>query len=122
MKTEQITKYICEKCNTSYFDEQSAVICESREVTEDKGAKIGDRVMILSGQGSGEFAKISSITIIDKDWGHYHWERYWHTIAVCADLDSFGCIHYSSPNSFIIVNCTPLSFNNLPFLSLSDNV
>jgi len=82
--------YQCSICEEEYGTEKEALDCESKPVTEDKGAKIGSRVKILSGQGEGQLATVDKILIFDKYWGHYAWERYWHTIGVTAKLDSFG--------------------------------
>ena len=90
MKEKYVTYYVCEKCNKSYGTEDEAKDCESKEITQDKGAKIGDRVRVLTGEGGGEKGTIESISIQDKYWGHYAWERYWHTIGVNAKLDSYG--------------------------------
>ena len=40
--------------------------------------------------GAGKRAKVTSVSIVDKDWGHYRWERYWHTVALTADFDGWG--------------------------------
>jgi hypothetical protein len=88
-KVEQT--FQCELCQTVYRTEAEAKRCESVPVHEDKGAKVGDIVRVLTGEGKGELAKVTRRTVIDKDWGHYAAKRYWHTVAVDANLiNSWG--------------------------------
>jgi hypothetical protein len=86
MKTLQKTQYQCETCQAIYDTEAEAVKCESREVTQDRGVKLGDEVLITGGEGKGHRCKVDNITIVTKDWGHYAWERYWHTVAVSGEV------------------------------------
>jgi hypothetical protein len=89
--TNQVTEFVCEICLSKYSTKESAELCESRPVTEDRGVKVGDVVRIRTGEGEGHFAKVTRLHIIDKDWGHYYANRYWHTVAVTADLiDGWG--------------------------------
>lgn len=91
MKISQVTKYTCEICGSSYFSPEKAELCESRELSGDKGAKVGDIVLITRGDGAGSKAKITEISVCSREYGHYAWERYWHTVCVVADLiDDFG--------------------------------
>ncbi len=86
MKLKEITKYVCEICNAEHSTAKAAKECESREVTQDKGVKVGDIILITSGEGIGKKAKVTHRYIIDKNWGHYAWERYWHTVCINVDL------------------------------------
>ena len=86
MKEIKQTKYQCSLCKEIYGTKEEALGCELKSVSQDKGAKIGDKVEILSGQGEGEKAIIDRISIIGKYWGHYAWKQYWHTVAVNADI------------------------------------
>jgi len=86
MNKVTITKYKCSVCGALYDSESEALKCEPRPITQDKGVKIGDNVIITSGDGAGAEAKVTNISVIDKQWGHYAWERYWHTVAVSADI------------------------------------
>ncbi len=79
------TTYKCGLCELEFGTEVEALQCEAKPITEDKGVKVGDKVWILHGQGTGEIATVERIVVVKKDWGHYAWERYWHTIAVSAD-------------------------------------
>lgn len=90
MKPIQQTIYKCETCGHTYSTEKEAIDCESMPVSEDKGVKVGDKVMITAGDGKGEHATVKSTYVVDKYWGHYSWKRYWHTVAVAADLESGG--------------------------------
>lgn len=86
MKLKEITKYICEICDAEYSTETEAKDCESRPVSQDKGVKVGDIVLITLGESIGKKAKVTHRYIIDKNWGHYAWERYWHTVCINVDL------------------------------------
>lgn len=91
MKTLQIQEYECDICGSKYRSEVAARECESRPVSQDKGAKIGDRVLITGGDGAGKYCEIDSINIFDRDWGHYARDRYWHTVGVSGKvLGSWG--------------------------------
>ena len=84
--TEIRTAYKCEICGNSYAEISSALTCEAKEVTYDRGVKVGDIVRITGGQRTGDLAKVTKVYITDKDWGHYAWKRYWHTVSLHADL------------------------------------
>lgn len=90
---QQITKsfYKCDICGAEYSSKEEAKKCESRPVSKDKGVKIGDTVRILSGDGTGKLAIVTSRSIVDKNWGHYMWDVYWHTVMLGADIkDEYG--------------------------------
>ena len=81
-------EYQCEVCNKKYGTESRALKCEGKPVTYDKGTKVGDIVIITSGEGVGQKAEVTKLIGIGLDWGP---EKYWHTIALEADLvDSWG--------------------------------
>lgn len=86
MKTKTRTFYVCEKCKEEYDTKTEAKSCERKSITQDKGVKVGDIVLITSGDGTGKRAKVTRRYIIDKYWGHHAWQRYWHTVAVNADI------------------------------------
>jgi len=86
MKEISIIKYKCDKCGHAYSDEKEALECESKEISQDKGVKIGDIVLITNGGGAGKKAKVKEIIIFDKNWGHYAWKVYWHTVGITADI------------------------------------
>lgn len=91
MEELQITRYKCETCGKAYDDKGSAEKCESRPVQQDRGVKIGDTVKITGGEGAGNTATVERIYVIDREWGHYAWERYWHTVALEAKVNgSYG--------------------------------
>jgi len=87
-----ITKqfYQCEVCNEQYNTSGEAIKCEKRPVTKDKGVKVGDRVKVTIGEGTGESALVTQINILSKDYGHYLWRKYWHTVALIVDFDNGG--------------------------------
>lgn len=92
--TKTVTTYTCTKCEHAYPTLEEAEECESRQITHDKGVKVGDIVRITQGDGKGQKAKVTDINIIDKNWGHYAWERYWHTVSVTAELiEDWGARH-----------------------------
>jgi hypothetical protein len=86
MKEKVHKFYACEICGEEYGTEKEAIECESKPISEDKGVKVGDIVRITGGDGKGKEAKVTRVYIIDKDWGHYSWKRYWHTVALNADI------------------------------------
>lgn len=91
MEKKIIETFKCEICNTTYSSEEQALECESRPVTQDKSVKVGDIIKITKGDGAGEKAKVEDIFIYSKDWGHYLYETYWHTVGISAKLiDSWG--------------------------------
>lgn len=91
MKILQIQKYQCEVCGESYGTESAAKKCEARPVSQDKGVKIDDVVLITKGDGQGSKATVESRFVFSMEWGHYQWERYWHTVGITAKLnDSLG--------------------------------
>jgi len=91
MEEKQITRYQCEICYQLYDSKEDALECESKPISQDKGAKLGDEIVITKGDGAGQRGIVTSRFIYDKHWGPYAWKRYWHTIGLCADIiDSWG--------------------------------
>lgn len=86
METIQVTRYKCSTCGKVYDNKTGATSCESAPVSQDKGAKVGDRVRVTLGDGAGGLAIVESVYVIDREWGHYAWKRYWHTVALTAKL------------------------------------
>lgn len=84
-------KYNCSICGTNFADKKSAERCEQRKrITKRTILNVGDLVKIKNGDGAGEYAKITKKTIFDISWGHYMWERYWHTEGLIVSFDN-GC-------------------------------
>jgi hypothetical protein len=83
----QITRYKCGTCGSVYDASESAELCDSKPVTQDRGVKVGDVVRITAGDGSGGLATVEQVYVLSRDWGHYAWERYWHTVALNAKLN-----------------------------------
>jgi hypothetical protein len=84
MKEFTVTKYKCETCGAVYESVLDAKSCEKKQVTHDKGVKIGDTIRIVRGDGQG-LAKVTGRFVYNKEWGHYAWKRYWHTVGLAAD-------------------------------------
>jgi hypothetical protein len=82
MKTKTTTVYVCEKCQDEFCSGDVALECERVPVTQDKGAVIGDIVLITGGEGLGQRAKVSRWGVLSKS----HGKRYHHTIFINADL------------------------------------
>lgn len=81
----------CNMCKTIYESKEEAAQCESKPISQDRGIKIGDLVMITEGDGTGALAKVKRTYILSMGWGHYAAQRYWHTVALEADIcDSWG--------------------------------
>lgn len=89
MKTEQTIFYVCEICGNKYEERAAAVHCESiGGPLMDKGAKIGDRVKILRGDGAGMIGEIDRIFVFSPGWGP---ACYSHTRGLNAKIiGSFG--------------------------------
>jgi hypothetical protein len=77
MKRIEIVKYECEKCGARYDSPHSAQQCESKPIREDRGVKIGDEVLITSGDGAGLRCKIESVGVHRPDYGP---SAYAHTV------------------------------------------
>lgn len=91
MKTVTLEKYQCEICGHEYDKQSEAEKCEAKPVSQDKGVKVGDVVLIVGGEGQGSKATVDSRFVVNMYWGHYMWERYWHTVSITANLiDSTG--------------------------------
>lgn len=86
MKVVIVEHFQCEACRHLYPTKTSALKCESRTVRRDQVVNVGDTVKILSGEGCGGLASVESVFVVDMNWGHYSWEKYWHTVAVTARL------------------------------------
>ena len=91
MKTLRVTRYKCSTCGKVYDSKASAEACEAKPVSHDKGVKVGDVVRITQGDGTGELATVETVYVVDREWGSYAWERYWHTVALIAKVnDGWG--------------------------------
>ncbi len=86
MKVSEVKVYQCETCGTSYSSEELAKKCESRPITQDRGVQNGDKVRIIRGDGQG-LATVEGRHVYSREWGHYAWERYWHTVGLTAKCD-----------------------------------
>lgn len=90
-KRGEFYSFECSICHTKYPTLKEAENCESRPVSQDRGVKVGDLVRVTMGDGKGQLAKVTKTFVYSKDWGHYAWERYWHTVGITADLiESWG--------------------------------
>lgn len=87
MEEVQVTRYKCSTCGKVYDSKASAEACEAKPVSQDNGVKVGEVVRITQGDGAGELATVETVYVIDREWGHYTWERYWHTVALTAKLN-----------------------------------
>lgn len=91
MKEIQIIKYECEICGETYSKPEDALSCEGKPISGDKGVKIGDTVLVTGGEGAGQKGIVEKTWIFDKYWGHYAWERYWHTVGLTVKMiESYG--------------------------------
>ena len=91
MKEIPIILYQCETCGTNYSTSSEALKCESKPLCQDKGVKLGDIITVTMGDGSWKKAVVERKMVFSKDWGHYAWERYWHTVGLQAKIiDSWG--------------------------------
>lgn len=86
MRAKTTVMYCCDICHAEYATPRDAFECEERPVTHTV-VGVGDRVSILHGEGAGSTATVKNTWPAQKEWGHYAWKRYWHTMLVDAELD-----------------------------------
>jgi hypothetical protein len=86
MRERIVKQFECSICGNVYGNADSAIGCEERGITHNRNVKEGDTVRILNGQDSGSLATVTKVFIYDKYWGHYAWERYWHTVGLVAKI------------------------------------
>lgn len=91
MKTITITRYQCELCECTYDSEKAARKCESRPVAA-CAVVVGDTVRVIRGDGAGQLMTVTDMYVIDREWGHYLRDRYWHTMLVTASADMLSRI------------------------------
>lgn len=103
MKTLTTITYQCEVCQATYKAGDEARACEARPVQHDRGVKVGETVKITQGDGTGLLAKVESVTVLDKEYGHYAWERYWHTAALTAKLIDGSGHRFLTFDSYAVV-------------------
>ena len=82
-----IERFKCPTCGATYGERHLAELCAARPVSQDRGVKVGDTVRITGGDGAGGTATVERISVLGRDWGHYAWERYWHTVALHAKVN-----------------------------------
>ena len=82
-----IEKFKCPTCGKLYTERRDAEVCAARPVSQDRSVKVGDTVRITGGDGAGHTATVERIYVLDREWGHYAWERYWHTVALTARVN-----------------------------------
>lgn len=80
----------CSVCGYAYSTEEDAASCGARTVSHDKGARVGDTVRILLGEGAGELATIERVRVAPREWGYYLWERFWHTVVLTVRFNDGG--------------------------------
>lgn len=90
MKTITKEFYVCEICGEEYGSKKEALACEKKPLSKDSGIKVGDTVIVRGGQGDGERGVVEKVWIYDKSWGHYAWERYWHTPGYSVKMNGWG--------------------------------
>lgn len=91
MKTVVETRYFCEACGGKFSQAKDALECESKPITQDKGAIVGSIVKILSGAGAGENARVERLFVCSPDYGP---QVYTHTRSLQVEcIESFGHRH-----------------------------
>jgi hypothetical protein len=90
MKEIQHTSYQCETCRKEYETAEAARLCENKEVTHDRYVKVGDEVTVTVGDGVGKWCKVTLVGVLDREWGHHAWERYWHTVFLVGNVQGGG--------------------------------
>ena len=83
-----INKYQCEICEKQYDTPEEAKKCEALPVRNDRGVKVGDLVLITSGDGSGHKLRVRNIHVTQPGWGP---ARFDHSVYLVGDvIDSWG--------------------------------
>ncbi len=91
METITVTKYKCTICGEVYDEARLALECEELYLQDLNPVKVGDTVLITWGEGTGRLAVVESTSVLSREWGHYAWRRYWHTVSIVAKIiDSWG--------------------------------
>lgn len=83
MTTKIISKHECVVCNANYPIADEANKCELIPVSQDKGTKAGDIVVITHGFYRGERARVLNTFICSQNWYSKH---NWHTIGIFVDI------------------------------------
>ena len=94
------TFYQCSLCKKEYTDIKEAEECNARSIQNDVGIQVGDIVKVTMGECKGLLGKVTGISIADKYWGHYFWEKYWHTPVYTIEIINKSC-------------CTSATYNGL---------
>ena len=85
MKTITTVTYQCEICGGVYATKESARDCEVTSIKRDRGVKIGDTVIITSGDGKDERAKVTRIGVLSPEEAN-HYNKYIHTVYLTANI------------------------------------
>lgn len=94
--------YQCEICEEKYPEQKAAVNCESKPLSQDKGVKVGDVVLVTQGEGTGEKAVVTSLSVVDQYWGHHAWKRYWHTRTIMVDLPNNSGSRFLTFDDYVV--------------------
>lgn len=95
-----IKKWRCIVCNEIFNDIMEAARCEAEPVTKDKGAKLGDRVLITKDDGKGKTAIVNEISVLSKTYAGLY---FWHTIAVAAKIENDWGTRFLTFDSYEVI-------------------
>ena len=100
MKVAQYTKYVCEICGQSYDTADAASQCESIPIKHDKGVKVGDKVRITAGEGTGMLCTVETVAVHSPGWGP---SIYDHAVFVTGKVDNSWGHRQLSHNSYEVL-------------------
>lgn len=78
------TKYKCSICGKEYNTQEEAISCEQIPITHDKGIRVGDKVLVTYGEGSGHIVPVVSMWIIPGNWDGP--QQYLHTPCIQVEF------------------------------------
>lgn len=76
-------KYQCKVCGSIYDNKNEAKKCEKIPITQERGVKKGDFIMLTEGEGKFEDARVLEVGIVGKYTG---FKKYLHTIYLVVKL------------------------------------
>jgi len=103
--------WVCEVCQTRYYDPALASVCEQTPVRYTKGITIGTKVKLFY-SGRYNTGTVYKTEVLNRDWS----PPYYHTLALYVTLDdSFGG-KFLTYKDYEIVN--PYTIQDTPVIQI----